>query len=335
MEQSMQEKLALLRERQPSNHIAWRVGAIRRDATKGQAVPYLKARYIRDLLDSVFGLDSWRNSFSAGPSNSVICALELKVDGEWIRKSDGSTVDAHDPTNGMDEEFAIKGAYDSAFIRTAAQWGIGRYLYDFPIPWVELKDGKFFAERPKLPAEFLPANEQTTAGASTPKADAPAPATRTEPPAPTPAVVTKVTAPAPAPVTKAPSPAPTPAPTPVAKAPAPTPVAKAPAPVSPIDGPEVDDGANQRASALVDAAVSATVSPAAANTEGFPPGLPEGLNAEQLKTVKGLIDKIQKPLPFAMLRNYIGGDKLKAAVPEEARNYLMQLLNEAEAKKKG
>jgi hypothetical protein len=50
----------------------------------------------------------------------------------------------------------IKGAYSDAFKRAAVHWGVGRYLYSHEALWVELKDGKYFKETPKLPSSLSP-----------------------------------------------------------------------------------------------------------------------------------------------------------------------------------
>jgi hypothetical protein len=322
MELSMQEKLAALRARQPQKNVSWKVGKIKQDATKGQALPYLKARVIRDLLDSTFGSAGWRDSIIPGPGDSVICTLELKIDGEWVGKTDGAQVDNYKPESDHAKEMAYKGAFDSAFQRAAVKWGIGRYLYEHDIQWVELKDGKFLAEQPKLPASLLPEGEGTSANSA----------------------VKAVSTPAPAPAPKAEAPAPKPA------APAPAPVVKADAPApAPVD--EVAE-ANERASAAVDAAISgstAAKAPVAAapapaapaeestgtprTTKDMPAELVEGLDDKQLKTVNGLLEKINKPLPFIMLRNYVKGPAATELLPESVRTYLLGVMDKADAAK--
>ena len=50
------------------------------------------------------------------------------------------------------QEMVAKGTYSDAFKRAAVKWGIGRYLYSVPSPWVQINDRKQIAdtELPKL-----------------------------------------------------------------------------------------------------------------------------------------------------------------------------------------
>ncbi|MGC8518798.1 MAG: Rad52/Rad22 family DNA repair protein [Steroidobacteraceae bacterium] len=137
--------------------IRWRVGArMRSNRNRGQALPYVTARLVQDRLDEVMGPENWRNEFAAAPAGGgVMCILSLRINGEWISKADIAQQDevrddAHDPDK--DREIAVKGAPSDALKRAAVQWGIGRYLYSFEAPWVNLEQEKFIArdELPKL-----------------------------------------------------------------------------------------------------------------------------------------------------------------------------------------
>lgn len=315
MEQTMHQKLAKLREPLSSKSISWRVGKVKSDKTKGQALPYIKPRVIQDLLDTIIGPANWRNRFISSPMvqhASLICEIDIKVDGEWVTKSDGAQLDSFgDDSN--DKEVAIKGAYSDSFKRAAVMWGIGRYLYDYDAPWVDLREGTQLTSTPKLPPHMLPEAERGQAK-----------------PEPEPKAVATAPAPAPAPAVQASQAEPKQATEPETKPAAAPVVAKQDA--SPV--PSEADEARERASKLVDAAVSpAKPAQATAAADGaFPPGLPEGLNDEQLKTVKGLIEKINKKLPTAMLRNYVRGPKAQEALPEAAREYVLRLLDQADGK---
>lgn len=99
-------------------------------------VPYLDARAIQDRLDEACGL-YWSTQFTQievptgkGPKQGFSCTLSIKVDNEWVSKADGAEV--------SDIE-TIKGGHSNAFKRAAAQWGIGRYLYDLPTYWVPVQ----------------------------------------------------------------------------------------------------------------------------------------------------------------------------------------------------
>ncbi len=76
----------------------------------------------------------------------IVCRIGLKIDGEWIWRSNGA--------DGSDIE-AVKGGFSDARKRAATLWGIGAYLYGFESPWVNIvAAGKSFViaknEYPRL-----------------------------------------------------------------------------------------------------------------------------------------------------------------------------------------
>lgn len=347
MEQSMQSKLSQLRAPLPSKDISWRVGRIKDDKTKGQALPYIKPRVIHDLLDSIVGPENWRNSFVSCPMGqhaSLVSVIEIFVNGHWVHKSDGAHIESFsDESN--NREIAIKGAYSDAFRRASVMWGIGRYLYDFPIAWVDLNEHGFLASRPKLPANLVPEDERGAVKATTTSkaATASEPEVALKPAAPekeqpTEKQATQAVAKKAAPLVEN-----------KAEVPAEATVEKSVPAVAPQAAPvaaavtstvaEDEEAARKRAGALVDAemafratALISSAAPAKEASGDYPPGMPEGLNDEQLKTVRGLIEKIKKKLPTAMLRNYVRGPKAAESLPESARNFVLGLLDEADGK---
>lgn len=108
--------------------ISWRVGATTKDKSKGMALAYIDARDVMDRLDNVVGEGSWQSEYSH--THPAVCRIGIKVDGEWIWKSNGA---------GDTDVEAEKGALSDAFKRAAVLWGIGRYLYDIKSPWVALE----------------------------------------------------------------------------------------------------------------------------------------------------------------------------------------------------
>ena len=126
--------------------ISWRVGSTNQDKTKGLALAYLDARDVMDRLDLVCGPDGWQNRYShvggitvcelgvrvqvPGYKADETMALTLVEPERWIWKADGA---------GASDIEAEKGALSDAFKRAAVRFGIGRYLYHLPSPWVELE----------------------------------------------------------------------------------------------------------------------------------------------------------------------------------------------------
>lgn len=109
--------------------ISWRAGSTNGDKTKGLALAYLDARDVMERLDLVCGPAGWQCRYSHA-NGKTVCDIGLRCDGEWIWKADGA---------GDTDVEAEKGALSDAFKRAAVRWGIGRYLYGLPSPWVEVE----------------------------------------------------------------------------------------------------------------------------------------------------------------------------------------------------
>ena len=124
-----------------NNDIQWWVQRLTRDGQSGLALAYINARQVQDRLNEVMGVD-WQNK-TINYGSKTICHLGLKLDGDWIWRSDGAG----------DTQFeADKGAISDALKRAAVSFGVGRHLYDLPSIWVkcETKNGRFvkFTEDP-------------------------------------------------------------------------------------------------------------------------------------------------------------------------------------------
>lgn len=144
------EIMQKLQEPFTPDELEWRVGSTNSDKTKGIALAYVTNRAIQNRLDEVFGPFGWRNEFREWKSNSQLCGISVKVEGEWITKWDGA-----DDSN-ME---AVKGGLSDAMKRAAYQWGIGRYLYNLENVWVPIvQAGKSYRlkETPPLPDWALP-----------------------------------------------------------------------------------------------------------------------------------------------------------------------------------
>ena len=126
--------------------ISWRVGATTSDKTKGIALAYIDARDVMERLDEVCGPENWQCRYPfAG-----CCEIGIKIDGEWVWKSNGA---------GVTDYEAEKGQFSDAFKRAAVLWGIGQYLYGLPNEWVDIRQkGKSYVinGKPTLPDWALP-----------------------------------------------------------------------------------------------------------------------------------------------------------------------------------
>jgi len=129
--------------------VHWRVGSTNAkklqckpwEATSGIMLAYIDARDVMKRLDDVVGIESWSDTYEETLKGRMICSLSLKIDGEWVVKSDGAGDTAVE---------GDKGAISDAFKRAAVKFGVGRYLYYLPNTWTDLKNGKPVS-RPALP----------------------------------------------------------------------------------------------------------------------------------------------------------------------------------------
>lgn len=123
----------------PREAISWRAQTLTKNGDKALALAYIDARDVMNRLDDVVGATHWQNRYEVH-GNKTICYLSIEVEqGNWITKADGA---------GDTDVEAEKGSISDALKRSAVLWGIGRYLYDIPAPWVPCetydKGGKLY-----------------------------------------------------------------------------------------------------------------------------------------------------------------------------------------------
>jgi len=120
--------------------IQWRVQRLTKDGTAGLALAYINVRQVQDRLNEVMGTD-WQTKHEVFGAKTI-CSLGLKLDEEWVWRSDGAG----------DTQFeADKGAISDSLKRAAVSFGIGRHLYDLPSIWVKCQskevNGKYYFQR--------------------------------------------------------------------------------------------------------------------------------------------------------------------------------------------
>ena len=330
MKQITEEILAELSKPLPESAISWKAGIKSEDKTQAQAIPYIKAPVVQDLLDKVLGPANWKPEYVEVHSNGVLlavrCILSIFVEGQWVGKSDAAPVLLPQGSHGL--EMAVKGAYSDALKRAAVHWGVMRYMYAYRPEWVEIdpERGRLLVV-PPLSAEFLPEGAQVQSKAPnaqrerTPEQprELPKPPSATaeaavaqpqaeQNPAAAPTEPVKDAAASQAPATDAPAQEQKPR---EDKAPQAQPVAAAPAPSVAKSTPAA-------------AAPAHEVKP----TKNAPSGSvarPQGLTADETKVVDELIGKMEK-IPLNMIQSYVEGPKAKEKLGEPARKYLLDLL---------
>jgi len=92
-----------------------------RQGRKNMMLAYIDARDVMKRLDDVVGMGNWQDSYQE-VGGRLICSLSVRVDDEWVTKSDGAG-----DTNIESE----KGGISDSFKRAGARFGIGRYIYYF------------------------------------------------------------------------------------------------------------------------------------------------------------------------------------------------------------
>src|SRR5579875_669650 len=139
----------------PPDAVHWKPLAVR--GNRALAAAYLDARAVMQRLDSVFGVGGWKDAYQLVAGGSVVCTLSIKVDDEWVEKTDVGS-----PSEQPDDGDKLKAAFSDALKRGAIKCGIGRYLYRLPRQWVDYDpQSKQFAKTPTLPAWALPAAMQS------------------------------------------------------------------------------------------------------------------------------------------------------------------------------
>ena len=137
--------LERLKDPVPGQFVNWRVQKTIKGDTVALVVPYIDARAVMDRLDEVVGPTNWSDRYEE-TAKGFVGTLRIRVDGEWVEKSDGADLSNFEAT---------KGGVSDAFKRAGVKWGIGRYLYDLNAQWVKCeKKGKSvkLKETPTLPA---------------------------------------------------------------------------------------------------------------------------------------------------------------------------------------
>lgn len=112
--------------------IQWKVQSYSKAKPVGSFVAYIDARQVMDVLDKACGKNNWQDKYEI--INGVLfCHIGIKIDNEWIWKSDCGT------ESNVEKE---KGEASDAFKRTAVKWGVGRFLYELPIQWISTNEPK-------------------------------------------------------------------------------------------------------------------------------------------------------------------------------------------------
>lgn len=143
----------------PADAVHWKPLSVK--GNRALAAAYLDARAVMQRLDSVFGVGGWKDAYQLVNGGSVVCKLSVKVEGEWVEKSDVGS-----PSEQPDDGDKLKAAFSDALKRAAVKLGIGRYLHRLPATWADYDpQTKRFVKLPTLPAWALPAAKHANGAA--------------------------------------------------------------------------------------------------------------------------------------------------------------------------
>lgn len=134
----------------PQEALEWRPGQKSRDGKRAQALAYADPRVYEDRLNEVCQ-ENWSVTFKPWGETRIIC--ELTIFGV-TRTSTGEFDDGK--KNAIAEGTVAEA---QAFKRACSKFGLGRYIYDIPLTWVDFdKEKSRLLETPRLAAKFLPQN---------------------------------------------------------------------------------------------------------------------------------------------------------------------------------
>lgn len=112
----------------------WRVQSFSKNSSTASCVAYIDARDVQRRFDEVVGKQAWKNEYRM-INDVLFCGIgvycEIAKDiYDWVWKWDCGN-------EGKTEEFKDKSAASDAFKRAAIHWGVGRFLYDIPIEFID------------------------------------------------------------------------------------------------------------------------------------------------------------------------------------------------------
>src|ERR1700753_3932644 len=134
--------------------IEWRVMNVSNEGTRGQIAPYADQRAYTDRLNEIFTPGGWTRKYTVTTSANfernddkklvakVFVTCDLTIHGIGSHSAMGE--------EWADNDFAGTSAEAQAFKRACSCFGLGRYLYNFTIAWVDLDDRGRPKEIPEL-----------------------------------------------------------------------------------------------------------------------------------------------------------------------------------------
>jgi len=101
-------------------------------ATRATCVAYIDSRDVQEILDKSVGPENWQDDYKVINEN-LYCGIGIRIGDDWVWKWDCGTESDYE---------AEKGEASDAFKRAGVKWGVGRFLYDLEIKYVDVLGGK-------------------------------------------------------------------------------------------------------------------------------------------------------------------------------------------------
>ena len=128
----MENKQINLKDLQKKLPYKWRVQSFSKNKPLAQCVAYVDSRDVQTLLDDVVWPENWQDKYYQ-VKDTMLCSIGIKLGEEWVWKTDGGT------ETDIESE---KGELSDSFKRAGVKWGIGRFLYDMDIKFVDSNEAK-------------------------------------------------------------------------------------------------------------------------------------------------------------------------------------------------
>lgn len=108
----------------------WRVQSFSKNKPSCSCVAYIDARDVMDLLDEVVGAENWQDKYEV-VNGQLFCGIGINTELGWVWKWDTGT------ESQTEKE---KGIVSDSFKRAAVKWGIGRFLYNLEIKYIDANE---------------------------------------------------------------------------------------------------------------------------------------------------------------------------------------------------
>jgi hypothetical protein len=104
----------------------WRVQSFSKNKPQAACVAYIDARDVMRRLDEVCGAENWQDDYRV-INGQLFAGIGIFIKDKWVWKWDVGT------ESQTEKE---KGLVSDSFKRAAVKWGVGRFLYDLPLVYV-------------------------------------------------------------------------------------------------------------------------------------------------------------------------------------------------------